>query len=77
MPYRCHCGAEFADAGEYIKHKGSHKEERQAPKGVICLACGKPIATPENYSGIVSCPSCHKSMKVVVERGEVLTARLG
>jgi len=75
MPYKCSCGAEFTDVAEYAEHKGSHRG--QTPKGVVCLGCGKPISTPENYSGVVSCPSCLKSMKVVVEKGEVLTARLG
>jgi DNA-directed RNA polymerase subunit RPC12/RpoP len=77
MPYRCSCGAEFTDVAEYAEHKRSHRDQKQAPKGVVCLGCGKPISTPENYSGMVSCPSCRKGMKVVVEKGEVLTARLG
>ena len=77
MPYRCSCGAELATSEEFIRHKTSHQKERQAPKGVACLACGAAIPTPDNFSGTVSCPSCHKSMKTVVEKGEVLVARLG
>jgi DNA-directed RNA polymerase subunit RPC12/RpoP len=77
MPYRCSCGAEFASAEEFVKHKASHQKQRQAPRGVVCLACGAAIPTPDDFSGMVSCLSCHKSMKVVVEKGEVQVARLG
>ncbi|MEK7281024.1 MAG: hypothetical protein AAB037_01560 [Chloroflexota bacterium] len=77
MTYRCSCGASFEDVEQYMGHKRSHQEPPQAQKkGVMCLGCGATIPTPDDYAGMVSCPSCRRNMKVVVQGGEVQTAVL-
>ena len=82
MRYKCHsCGVEFDTIEQLAAHKQRHQmEERPATSGVICLGCARRIPiepSQANYSGPLTCPSCHRTMKVVLEDGEVVTARLG
>jgi len=75
------CGIEFADIQQLARHKKQHQAPREAgPKGVICLGCAQKIPVDSsklNYSGPLTCPSCHRTMKVTLQDGEVVIARLG
>jgi DNA-directed RNA polymerase subunit RPC12/RpoP len=82
MRFRCAtCGIEF----ENIEQLASHKRQHQAAApmgspGVTCLGCGKKIPlepSQMNYSGPLTCPSCRRTLTVVIESGEVSVSRLG
>ncbi len=82
MRYKCFsCGAEFDD----IEQLASHKRRHQVASGtgspsVTCLGCGKIIpldGSKVNYSGPLTCPHCQRTMKVVIEGGDIVVARLG
>jgi len=81
MRFKCFsCGAEFDDIQQLASHKRSHQGAPEKKPGVICLGCGRPIPiapSQNNYSGVLPCPSCHKSMTVKLENGEVVFARFG
>ncbi len=81
MRYRCNsCGIEFATIEQLAAHKRMHQAGDRPSSGVICLGCARRIPlepSQANYSGPLTCPSCHQTMKVVLENGEVVTARLG
>jgi hypothetical protein len=83
MRFNCaQCGIDFASAEEWMAHKRMHQPARQVDPtpGVICLGCGKKIPVgPDkaNYKGPLPCPSCRRTMTVVLENGEVCFARLG
>ena len=82
MRYKCHvCGIEFDNIEQFAGHKKQHQEGApvNAP-GVTCLGCGKPIPVDDskaNYSGPLTCPSCNQVTRVVLENGQVVTARFG
>ena len=84
MQFKCFsCGAEFDNIEQLAKHKKRHQtdsEESTKPTGVTCLGCARTIpidSSQLNYSGPLTCPSCHKTMRVILENGEVVGARLG
>jgi len=82
MRYKCHaCGIEFDNIEQFASHKKQHQEGTPgSASGVTCLGCGKPIpidASKANYSGPLTCPSCKQVTKVVLENGQVVTARFG
>lgn len=81
MRFRCAtCGIEFATIEQLASHKKQHQAGSGKPSGVICLGCGKGIPlepSQANYRGLLTCPSCGRTMTVVLEGGEVVTARLG
>lgn len=83
MRYRCvTCGIEFDSIEQLAAHKRQHQKAvpDNRPSGVICLGCGKSIpldSSQFNYSGPLQCPHCHRTMRVVIENGEVCVARLG
>jgi DNA-directed RNA polymerase subunit RPC12/RpoP len=81
MHYKCFtCGEEFDDIQQLASHKRSHQGAPERKPGVICLNCGKPIPIPpaqKNFSGLLPCPNCHRSMTVKLEDGEVIFARVG
>lgn len=81
MQYKCFsCGAEFDNLEQLANHKKRHQSPAPESKGVICLGCGKPIpidSSKSNYSGPLTCPTCHRTMRVILENGEVVGARLG
>ena len=81
MRYRCNsCGVEFDTIDQLAAHKRLHQASQQPPSGVTCLGWAKPIplnSSQANYSGPLTCPHCHQTMKVVLEDGEVVTARFG
>jgi DNA-directed RNA polymerase subunit RPC12/RpoP len=87
MRYKCHiCGIELYDIEQFANHKKQHQESAPGTSGasntssVTCLGCGKPIpinASQANYSGPLTCPICHGITKVVLENGQVVTARFG
>jgi hypothetical protein len=51
---------------EYYQSISTHERE----DGIRKEECGKPVSTPENYIGMVSCPSCHKSWRVMKGKGK-------
>jgi DNA-directed RNA polymerase subunit RPC12/RpoP len=76
------CGEEFDNVQQLANHKRLHQSGpvREKPKGVICLGCGRPIPVEPskmNYTGPLTCPSCKRTMKVTLDGGEVVVARLG
>jgi DNA-directed RNA polymerase subunit RPC12/RpoP len=81
MQYKCFsCGAEFSNLEQLANHKKRHQSSAPESKGVICLGCGKPIpidSSQSNYSGPLTCPTCRRTMRVILENGEVVGARLG
>ena len=81
MLYKCHsCGSEFDTIDQLAAHKRMHQAGQQPASGIICLGCARRIPiepSQANYSGPLTCPSCHQTMKVVLEDGEVVTARIG
>jgi len=83
MRYKCFtCGTEFDDIQQLASHKRMHSSsERPKEKpGVICLGCGRQIpidASKANYTGPLTCPTCRRTMKVTLQDGEVVVARLG
>ncbi len=81
MRFKCHvCGTECDDIEQFARHKKQHQEGSPAAPGVTCLGCGKGIpidASKANYSGPLTCPSCKQVTKVVLENGQVITARFG
>lgn len=81
MHYKCFsCGAEFDNLEQLASHKKRHQSSAPEKKGVICLGCGRPIPidpSQANYSGPLTCPGCHRTMRVILENGEVVGARLG
>ncbi len=83
MRYRCvTCGIEFDNIEQLAAHKRQHQQTDPSDKSprVICLGCGKSIPlepTQINYSGLLRCPHCNRTMRVVIENGEVCVARLG
>ena len=81
MRYKCvTCGIEFATIEQLARHKQQHLAGPETSTGVICLGCGKSITlepSKANYSGPLTCPNCQRTMKVVIENGEVAVARLG
>ena len=77
MPFKClSCGISFETAEEFIQHKRGHQEQpvKEAPRGLICLWCGKPIPVDSNYKGDVRCSACGKRMTVSMQGGEVVFA---
>jgi DNA-directed RNA polymerase subunit RPC12/RpoP len=81
MRFKCvTCGIEFATIEQLASHKKQHQAGPRSSPGVICLGCGKAIPlepSKANYSGILACPNCRRTMAVVIEDGEVVTARFG
>ena len=81
MRFKCvTCGVEFATIEQLANHKRQHQAGPRSSSGVICLACGKSIPldpSRANYSGPLTCPSCGRTMTVVIENGEVAVARFG
>lgn len=82
MRYKCFsCGAEFEDIEQLASHKRRHQTAASSsPPAATCLGCGKSIpldGSKINYSGPLTCPHCRRTMKVVIEGGEVAVARLG
>ncbi|MEA1872683.1 MAG: hypothetical protein U9M91_04770 [Chloroflexota bacterium] len=81
MRYKCvTCGIEFATIEQLARHKQQHQASPRSSSGVICLGCGQSIpleSSKDNYSGPLTCPNCRRTMTVVLEDGEVVTARLG
>jgi DNA-directed RNA polymerase subunit RPC12/RpoP len=81
MRFKCvTCGIEFENIEELASHKKQHRASSRGSSGVICLGCGKSIPlepSQMNYSGPLTCPNCRRTMKVVIEGGEVCVARLG
>jgi len=81
MRFKCGtCGIECENIEELARHKKQHQSTAARPQGVICLGCGKGIPlepSKQNYSGPLRCPSCGRTMTVVIEGGEICVARLG
>ena len=81
MHFKCFsCGAEFDNIQQLANHKKSHQQVPQDTSGVTCLGCAKKIPLQPSqmtYSGPLTCPSCKRTMKVVLRDGEVVVARLG
>ena len=84
MRFKCHvCGMEFDNIEQFAGHKKQHQEgapDASSSSGVTCLGCGRSIpidASKANYSGPLTCPSCKQVTKVVLENGQVVTARFG
>ncbi len=81
MRFKCvTCGIEFENIEELASHKKQHQASSRGSSGVICLGCGKgiPLAPSQmNYSGLLTCPNCRRTMTVVIEGGEVCVARFG
>lgn len=81
MRFRCpNCGAEFDDIQQFADHKRRHQSTQSEVSGVTCLGCARKIpisASQANYSGPLTCPHCHRTMKVTLQGGEVVVARLG
>ncbi len=81
MHFKCGtCGIECENIEELARHKKLHQSASSRPQGVICLGCGKGIPlepSKMNYSGPLKCPSCERTMTVVIEGGEVCVARFG
>ena len=81
MRFKCvTCGIEFATIEELARHKQQHQAGPRSSSGVICLGCGQSIPlepSKATYSGPLACPNCQRTMAVVLEDGEVVTARLG
>ena len=81
MHFKCvACGIEFATIEELARHKQQHQAGPRSSSGVICLGCGQSIPlepSKATYSGPLACPNCQRTMTVVLEDGEVVTARLG
>jgi DNA-directed RNA polymerase subunit RPC12/RpoP len=81
MRFKCvACGIEFATIEQLASHKKQHPAGPKTSSGVICLGCGKDIPlepSKANYSGLLTCPNCGGTMTVVIEGGEVVTARFG
>ena len=75
------CGAVFDDIQQLANHKRLHQSSRDdAPKGVTCLSCARKIPidpSQANYKGPLTCPTCHRTMSVILRDGEVVIARLG
>lgn len=81
MRFKCvTCGIEFATIEQLATHKKQHQADPRSSSGVICLGCGKGMSlesSKANYSGPLTCPNCGRTMTVVIEDSEVVTARLG
>ncbi len=81
MHFKCvACGIEFATIEQLASHKKQHQAGPRSSPGVICLGCGKRIPldpSKANYRGPLPCPGCGRIMTVVLEDGEVVTARFG
>jgi uncharacterized CHY-type Zn-finger protein len=81
MRFKCFaCEIEFATIEELARHKQRHQAAPRSSSGVICLGCGKSIPlepSKANYSGLLACPNCQRTMTVVIENSEVVAARLG
>ncbi len=81
MRFKCFtCGIEFASIEELASHKQQHQAGTRVSSGVICLGCGQSIPlepSKANYSGPLTCPNCRQTMTVIIENGEVGTARFG
>jgi DNA-directed RNA polymerase subunit RPC12/RpoP len=81
MRFKCvTCGIEFDTIEQLASHKKQHQAGSRSSSGVICLGCGKGIPlepSKANYSGLLTCPDCSRTMTVVIENGEVAVARLG
>jgi DNA-directed RNA polymerase subunit RPC12/RpoP len=87
MHFKCvACGIEFDNIQELASHKKQHQGSSSASAsaatepGMTCLGCGKrfPVEPAKaNYSGPITCPHCHTTLKVVLKDGEVVVARYG
>ena len=81
MRFKCPtCGVELDDIQQFANHKKRHQSAQPDSSGVTCLGCARKIpidASQANYSGPLTCPSCHRTMKVTLQDGEVVVARLG
>jgi DNA-directed RNA polymerase subunit RPC12/RpoP len=81
MRFKCvTCGIEFDTIEQLASHKKQDQSGPRSSSGVICLGCGKSIpleSSKANYKGPLTCPSCGRTMSVVIEGSEVVTARLG
>ena len=82
MRFTCNtCGAVFDDIQQLANHKRSHQVPRNdGIKGVTCIGCAKKIPLDPsqfNYKGPLTCPTCRRTMSVILRDGEVVIARLG
>ena len=81
MRYKCvSCGIEFDTIEQLARHKKQHQNPAPDSTGAICLGCGKAIpidSSQLNYSGPLTCPNCRRTMRVILENGQVVGARLG
>jgi DNA-directed RNA polymerase subunit RPC12/RpoP len=81
MRFKCvTCGIEFGTIEQLASHKKRHQAGSRSSPRIICLGCGKTIhlePSKANYSGTLACPNCRRTMTVVIEDGEVVTARFG
>ena len=77
MPFKCAlCGLSFETPDDFVKHKLAHQQQSERPgkQGLTCLRCGRPIPTESyepNYKGVIACPGCRQTMKVVMVNGEI------
>jgi DNA-directed RNA polymerase subunit RPC12/RpoP len=77
MPFKCAlCGLSFETPDDFVKHKLAHQEQQERPekKGLTCLRCGKAIPTDSygsSYRGVIACPDCRQTMKIVMVNGEI------
>ena len=82
MRFRCPtCGNEFDNIEQLARHKKQHQSpEEEGTKGITCLGCAQKIPIEPSkltYSGPLTCPHCHRTMKVTLQNGDVVVARLG
>ena len=77
MSFKCAlCGLSFETPDDFVKHKLAHQQQSERPgkQGLTCLRCGRPIPTESyepNYKGVIACPGCRQTMKVVMVNGEI------
>lgn len=79
MPFKCFtCGLNFNTVAEFSEHSLVHQKQSEDPEdkniNLVCLKCGKPIhidSLEANYKGIIACPGCKQTVRVVMRNGEV------
>ena len=82
MRFKCPtCSMEFENIEQLARHRKQHQSQQETgPKGVTCLGCAQKIPLQPsqfNYTGPLTCPHCRRTMKVTLQDGEVVVARLG